>query len=174
MSAGPIVSITVTNNSTAVSQLNNAGQSVGMQPVSENTPVTQAAQQFEQSLMSTLTTTQWAKEFPNVTLPATNTDNGYMGPFTSDIVGTAPQCIVTQVGQDFSNWGLPTNTTLPTTIATTVANELVFQGGVQNFIGGTFQVSSNENICWLAGYGSFDVTQSELGVVWVFAAALSF
>jgi len=172
MSHKSVTNITVTNSNVFINQVQAAGSSIGMGTLPAGSTVTQAAQQYEKSLMQQLLK-QFATTFPGVN-PGSNTDNGYMGPFTNSIQGTSPTCIANQITQDFSNWGLPTNTKLPSTIGLTVTNEMTYQGGVTNSSSGTYQVTSNESICWMAWYGAFDVTQSELGCVYVFAAALQY
>ncbi len=173
MSQTSVTNIQVNDSTTFINQAQAAGTTVGMGTLPAGSTVPQAAHQFEQALMAKLLK-DFASTFPSVTLPGSNTDNGYMGPFTSAISGTAPQCVVQQVSADFSRWGLPTNTSVPSTIGQTVTNEMTYQGGVPNFSSGTYQVSSSENIYWMAGYSAFDVTQSELGCIYVLAAAVGF
>jgi hypothetical protein len=172
MSSTSVTQINVTNVNVFINQVNSAGQTTGMGPVATGTPIAKAAQQYSQSLQTTLST-KFNTVF-GIPLPAQNVDNGYMGPIEADQPGVPPQCVIDQVTQDFSNWGLPTNTKTATVIAKTIAGELVYQGGVTNFTQGTLQVTSNESIVWMAGYGVFDIQQDQHGAVYCFGAALQF
>jgi len=161
----------VYNTTIYIDQLNEMGKSGGMTPIPAGTPVTQAAQQFSQFLQGELTK-KWKTQFPSND-PA-GSDNGYMEPLTANIPGTAPKCVVDQITNDLDAWELPTSSEAATKIAKMITGELSAQGGVLGFQQGRTQVTSNETILWMVGYGSFDVTQTEQGVVYVFSAALQY
>jgi hypothetical protein len=164
--------ITVVNQQTFIDEVNAGGGSIGMGPISPGTPISDAAQKFNQYLQAQLVTKFNAVY--GVALPAQNQDNGYMGPIQNLNPGDAPQCVVDQVSADFSNWNLPGTTDISTRIARAVTRELSTQGGTAGFAQGTLEVTSNENILWMAGYGVFSIQQNQLGAVYVFGATLQF
>jgi hypothetical protein len=164
--------INVVNQNTFIDEVNAAGGSIGMGPVAPGTPISTAAQQFNAHLQSQLVT-KFNTVF-SVALPGENQDNGYMGPIQNLNPGDAPQCVVDQVNMDFSNWNLPTTTDIAKRIASTISRELSTQGGTAGFASGTLQVTSNESVIWMAGYGVFSIQQNQLGCVYVFGGTLQF
>lgn len=162
--------VNVVNQDIFIGQVNGVGPSLGLSPVIPGTPISQVAQDYTNALMKKL-----ASSFSAVfgmDLPEENQDHGYMGPIGNLQPGVAPPCVVDQVNQDFSNWSLPMTTDIGTRIARTITQHLALQGGVTNFASGTLQVSSNESVLWMAYYGTFSITQDELGAVYAFGAAL--
>jgi hypothetical protein len=164
--------IQVVNQDTFINEVNSCGGSIGMGPIALGTSISDAAATFNQHLQQKLVT-QFNSVY-GVALPGQNQDNGYMGPIANLQPGDAPLCVVNQVTADFSNWNLPGTTDIATRIAEAITQELSTQGGVAGFTQGTLEVSSNENIIWMAGYGVFSIQQSQLGAVYVFGAALQF
>jgi hypothetical protein len=172
MSRSEVVSLPRHTHPAAFAEINMAAMAVGMPAIAPEVPITQAAQQLMQHMQSQLPT-KFQGVF-GVPLPAQNQDNGYVGPIEDLQPGDSPPCVVDQVKMDFSNWGLPITTDIATRIASTMTRELSVQGGAAGFQQGTLQVTSNENIIWMVGYGAFTITQNELGAVYVFGAALQF
>jgi hypothetical protein len=167
--------VNVVNTNIFINEVNNAGQNIGMGPVSPTASIDKAAQQYNAALQAKLLTSYNAV-FGSA-LPGENQDNGYMGPIQNLVPGDAPQCVVDQVNQDFSVWGLPGSTDIGTVIAKSITLHLANQGGVTNFASGSLQVTSNETIAWMAYFGTFSIEageQSELGAVYAFGAALQF
>lgn len=119
--------------------------------------------------MTTLLVSQFSKTFPNEALPSSNTDGGYCGPLSSVNSGMAPTCAVTQISDDFSNWGIPLSG-VPITIAKQITTEILSKGGQPGFSSGTHQVTSSESIYWMCGYLTINITQTEQGILYVFGA----
>lgn len=158
------VNITIYNN-TVNAQL----AQLGLQPVPVGDPVPVITQKALAQML-TLLTTKFNATFPSNPLPASNTDGGYMGPLSSVQPGVPPACAVTQITDDFNNWGISL-TNLPNTLANQVAQEIVSQGGQAGFSSGTHQVTTSESIYWMVGYLTINITQTEQGILYVFAAS---
>ncbi len=92
-----------------------------------------------------------------------------MGPLSVVTPGVAPACAVTQITDDFSNWGI-SQTSLPATLAKQVSMEIISQGGQPGFSSGTYQVTAAESIYWMVGYLTINITQTETGILYVFGA----
>jgi hypothetical protein len=119
--------------------------------------------------MTTLLVSQFSKTFPNEALPSSNTDGGYCGPLSAVKSGMTPTCAVTQISDDFSNWGISLSG-VPTTIAKQITTEILTKGGQAGFSSGTHQVTSSESIYWMCGYLAINITQTEQGILYVFGA----
>lgn len=160
----------VQNQNIFIQEVNSAGQSVGMGPVAPGTSIEVAAQTYQTSLDAKLVSAFQAS-FGNP-LPPLNQDSGYMGPVANLDPSNPPQCIIDQVNQDASNWGLPMTTDLAQRISSTITMHISTSGGATAMAGGRLQVSSNETIDWLAYFGTYSIEQNEQGVVYTFGAAL--
>ncbi|WP_147458949.1 hypothetical protein [Pseudomonas coronafaciens] len=126
-----------------------------------------ALKQMAQALQA-----KWSIYFPAITLPPSNSDSGYFGPWTEVLAGQPVPCVIQQVTADFTAWGLPlSGDTVPTTIAKQVTQEIVSQGGQAGFTSGTLQLTSAENLYWVAGYVTVAISQTENGVLYVFGAS---
>lgn len=155
--------ITIYNNS-----VNASLSTLGLSPVPVTDPVPVQTQKAL-AQMQTLLTTKFNAVFSSNPLPASNIDGGYMGPLSAVISGVAPACAVTQITDDFNNWGLSLSG-LPTTLAKQVAQEIISQGGQPGFASGTKQITSAESIYWMVGYLTINITQTEQGILYVFGA----
>jgi hypothetical protein len=153
-------------------QAERASALIGMSFAPVPSAVSDPAQQFMQQLENQLPA-KFQSIF-GVSLPAQNRDSGYFAPIDNVHPGDSPQCVVDQVKMDFSNWNLPTTTDIATRMARTITGELSFQHGAAGFAQGTLQVTANESILWMVGYGAFTTNQNTLGAVYVFGAALQF
>lgn len=160
----------VQNQNVFIGEVNSAGEAVGMGPVAPGTSIEKAAQTYLTSLQSKLVTAFQASF--NEALPPLNQDSGYMGPIANLDPGSPPQCVVSQVNQDLSDWGLPLTTDLATRLASAITLHVATSGGTTASTGGMLQVSSNETIGWMAYFGTFSIEQDQQGVVYTFGAAL--
>jgi hypothetical protein len=121
--------------------------------------------------MATKFADQWTTLYPNVPYEH-DRDEGAMQPYDSKTAGTTPQCIVDQVKLDLEQWNLPTNNKLATQIARAVVQQLGFHAGMKAPTHGRLQINANQMIYWLAVFQEYDVTQTTLGALYVFGAAL--
>ncbi len=165
-------SVSTTNVNVYVKQTNLIGEQVGMKPLSAPSTVSQAAQSFEKAVIP-LITAQWAKDYPNTPLPDGNIDFGYFGPWSSLKPGKVPQDVLNQVNTDLQNWQIPTGAGAAAQIAKTTTQMVYSHGGQAALNRGVTQAGANESIDWMLLSGQVYITETELGVCYVFAAALS-
>ncbi|MBO6606410.1 hypothetical protein [Psychroserpens sp.] len=158
-----------TNINIYFNSVNAALKVAGLKPIKPGDTVPTLTQKAL-SQMEGMLTTKFNKTFPNNQLPNSNIDGGYMGPLSSVRMGTAPACAVQQIADDFESWGI-SSSGVPTEIAKQVTNHIVNQGGQAGFISGTHQLTSAENLYWMAGYLSINITQHEQGILYVFGAS---
>lgn len=155
--------ITIYNNSV------NAGlKTLGLKPIKPGDTVPVLTQKALNQMEAALVT-KFAKTFPNQTLPPSNIDGGYVGPLSAVHAGATPACAVTQISDDFSNWGISLSG-VPSIIAKQVTTEILSQGGQPGFASGTHQVTSAESVYWMCGYLAINITQTEQGILYVFGA----
>lgn len=164
-------SVTVDNTDIFVEQMNTVITQSGLQPLPAGTTADDAADKAL-ALVRTKTQTQFATDFAGTALPPSNIDGGFMQPYSANVAGTAPQCVLDQVTMDLTNWNLPLTNDIPTAIAKTITSELSFQAGDLGFSSGTVELGPLETVLWVAGYVEYDVTQTTKGVVYAFTAAM--
>lgn len=158
-----------TNINIYFNSVNAALKVAGLKPIKAGDPVPTLTQKALKQMEGMLVT-KFNTAFPNNQLPAGgNLDGGYMGPLSSVKMGTAPTCAVQQIADDFQSWGI-SSSGVPTEIAKQVTNHIVTQGGQAGFISGTHQITSAENLYWMAGFLSINITQHEQGILYVFGA----
>ena len=165
--ASPTVNNT-TNITIYLNSVNAALKVHGLKPIKAGDPVP-VITQHALTQMKALLVTKFATTFPSDKLPASNTDGGYMGPLSAVAAGGTPPCAVNQIAADFSNWGISLSG-VPSIIAKQVTQEIVSQGGQAGFASGTHQVTTSESIYWMCGYLTVNITQTEQGILYVFAA----
>ena len=159
----------IESNDLSFNKIQESSTASGMSPIPVGTNILDAALKFENFLMS-----QLLNQFDNlykISLEG-KTDNGYLiGLETSQIKKSPPDFFVTQIANDLKNWNLPCNQEIANNIAANIINHALIQAGVKNFLHGCI-VTEEEKFAWMAGYGIVAVTNSNLGIVYVFGAAL--
>ncbi|MES2487522.1 MAG: hypothetical protein V4581_16445 [Bacteroidota bacterium] len=157
-----------TNINIYYNSVNSNLKALGLEPIPSEDSVPLITQQALKQMMTALTA-KFATTFPGQTLPPSNQDGGYCGPLSAVQPGVAPKCAVDQITQDFNNWGLSTSG-VPTAIAQQIITEIISQGGQPGFASGTKQLTSAESMYWMCGYLNINITQTETGILYVFAA----
>lgn len=132
-------------------------------------PVTRLAQAYLAKLEQ-LFHQRWSGSPSNPPL-GSNVDSGFFGPSSEIVAGERPRFLVSQVAADFSSWGLPKGTGVPATLVAAMTRGAVLQGGTTHFSSGRSPSGSEPALFWQAGYGGISVTQSEIGIAYVFGAA---
>lgn len=165
-------SVSVTNVNVYVKQTNQIGSIINMPALSAPQTVSQAAMQFEKAVIPAFEA-QWKKVYPNTPLPAGNVDFGYMGPWGSIQPGKVPACAMQQIALDVANWQLPTAPHTAARMAQTISQMVVSHGGQAGINSGATAAGANETIDWMVLSGQVYITPSELGVCYIFGAALS-
>ena len=115
---------------------------------------------------------EWATQYPDTT--KSGEDFGFFYPTSHLSPGVTPPNAINQINQDFKNWGLPGTTSVATSIASTIVEELIAQGGLLGTQHGQTPVNSNETIVWLIGYAAVNIAQDVGGYLYVFAGGLQF
>lgn len=169
--------VTVENKNTTiyVNSLNAQMKALGLSPVPTGDPVPKLTQtalgQMRAKLLENFGTT-----FDGVDLPASNHDGGYVGPLSANKAGQAPACVVDQIQADFDSWGLPKNVFPkgegPEEMAKQISDHISSKGGQPGFFSGTRQITSSEDLFWMVGWLTVNITQDELGILYVFAATV--
>ena len=154
-----------------INSCNEARKAGGLKPLPTDTPVSKATQQMEIALVGKVKT-QWTNVFASVTLPAGNTNFGFLYPASGLKAGAPIPCVVDQINTLFKNWNLPGTTDIAKDMTETITTELSSQGGLLGVTNGSKQVNSNESIDWMVGYANVNISQDTAGYLYVFAAAL--
>ena len=165
-------SVSTTNVNVYVKQTNIIGGVIGMGALKAPTTVSQAAQQFEKAVMAKFAD-KWKEVYPNTPLPAGQIDFGYMGPYSSVVPGKTPACALQQINQDIKNWQLPEQPSTAANMAKTISQMVISHGGQAAVNAGVPPAGANESIDWLVLSGQVYITPTELGVCYIFGAALS-
>ena len=152
-------------------QANQVGAQVGMPPMTPPKTVSVAAQAFEKAVKPLLAA-QFNKDFPNNQLPEGQVDFGYMGPWSALKPGKTPPCVVDQITQDLQNWQIPVAENVVNQMAATITQSVYSHGGQPAVNKGVTQVSASESIDWAVLAGQFYLSETELGIIFIFAAAM--
>jgi len=102
--------------------------------------------------------------------PGTNTDNGCVQSYSDD--GDV-KTVVSQITQDFNNWSIEADAKAIAMMASTIQREVVAKAGKTGVSYGTYNIDSNQSIDWVVGYGTFQITPENKGLVYGFAAQLN-
>ncbi|MEM9556843.1 MAG: hypothetical protein AAGC60_21465 [Acidobacteriota bacterium] len=161
--------VNVQNTNIYINSVNAARKKAGLQPLPPGTTVSKATQQLEKMLVN-LVNKDWGTQYPDV--ESAGSDFGFMYPTSELEPGQAPRCVVQQLALDFRNWQLPGTGGTARQIAQTITEELSAQGGVLGTQHGATSINSNEQIDWLVGYASVNISDDTNGYVYVFQAGL--
>ncbi len=102
----------------------------------------------------------------------TQQDQGIMGPWTDNVGGTAPPCVVQAITTDFNAWSLPVDTGTVNEMAQQITQEISNNGGLTGQFFGKTRLGGSETLYWGVGYATGPIQDSPevLGVIYVFAA----
>lgn len=118
----------------------------------------------------------WPADWP--AYDASQVDEGMMGPWTANVAGTAPSCVVQQIMMDLGNWGLPADQNTVNAMASQITEEVAAHGGLTGTFYGHAQVGGSEVIYWGVAFGTGGITdstggtQTEVGIIYSFSAVL--
>ena len=118
----------------------------------------------------------WPTDWP--AYDTSNEDRGIMGPWTANVAGAAPSCLVNQIAMDLGNWGFPVEQNTVNAMASQITEEVSVRGGTSGTFYGHSQVAGSEIIYWGVAFGTAGLTSStggaasEMGIIYVFSAAL--
>lgn len=114
--------------------------------------------------------------WPNPSNPyGTNIEPGIMGPWSANVGGTAPACVVQQITQNFASWGLTVDAGTINEMAQEITTQVASDGGTQGTAYGVSRLGG-ATINWGVGYVTGPIADNPAmeGVVYVFAAAESY
>ncbi|HEX4693411.1 hypothetical protein [Sphingomonas sp.] len=149
----------------------------GLGPIPPGTTPADGLALLQKQLLANITK-DWPTDYPT---PASNAqDMGIMGPWSDNVAGTAPPCLVQQITQDFSAWQLPSDAAPVNAMAQQITQEVSSRGGATGAFTGTTELGGSENIYWGVGFGTGDITEgspgnpAEKGIIYAFTATLGF
>jgi hypothetical protein len=156
-----------------VNQLAPAYQSLGLGPIPPGTTAADGVAAVETKLKANLATSWTGANFP--TLPSFQQDVGLMGPWSSNVSGTAPACLVQQITQDFNSWSLPNDQTTINQMATQITTEISANGGITGTFLGRSRLGGSEEIDWGVAFTTGVIVDNpeENGIIYAFGAVLN-
>jgi len=168
------MSNSVTINNTISMQ--NSYDQLGLGPIPPGTTADSAVKTVQTSLFTTLNA-NWPKGFPPLA-DTSQHDQGIMGPWSDNIPGSAPSCVVQQLSQDFKSWEMPVDTNTINTMAAQITQEISSNGGVSGTFFGRSQIGGSETVHWGVGFATGAIADGpdggteELGIIYVITAQL--
>lgn len=94
-----------------------------------------------------------------------------MGPWSPDLAGTAPACVVQELTTSFEGWGIPTDGA--TQIAVEITTQIGSNGGFSEEFFGRWSEGVNAELDYGLEYGILPIDeQGTQGVIYSFSAAL--
>lgn len=102
----------------------------------------------------------------------TNQDSGIMGPWASNIGGTAPACLTAQLNLDFQAWLLPVDVNTINLIAEEITEQIAASGGnYRTFYGNRPEGPAAQIVYGVACVASvISDDNDEQGIIYAFAA----
>jgi hypothetical protein len=133
---------------------------------------TDAAVNAVQAQLQTNLATAWNSA--GRTSPGVNTNVGIMGPWSADVGGTAPTCVVQQLTENFTAWGLPTDQGAISSIASEITENIAANGGLSGQFLGLTREGGSETLLWGVAYATGIIVDNPmmLGVIYTFEAVL--
>lgn len=162
-----------TNNITVnVNNFQPAYTALGLGTIPAGTSVANGVSTIEKALIASLMSS-WPSTYP-ASAP-NQTDDGIMEPWSANVSGTAPACIVNQITTDFNSWQLPYSSALLNQMAIQITTEIAANGGqTGNFYGQT-NLAGSEKIYWGVAYTTAVVIgppTNATGIIYAFTAVL--
>jgi hypothetical protein len=162
-------SVSITNNINNPT-MQGTYNSLGLGPIPAGTTADAAVTAVEKVLFKNLQT-----GWPSTAAPydPTQQDSGIMGPWSDNVAGTAPPCVVQQVTLDFNSWGLPNDPPTISAIGSEITQQISDNGGLTGVFYGKQRLGGSETIYWGVGFATGVIVDSpeEFGIIYVFAAA---
>jgi hypothetical protein len=109
------------------------------------------------------------------TSPGINVSSGIMGPWSADVGGTAPTCVVQQLTENFNDWSLPNDQSAISSIASEITENIAVNGGLPGTFLGLTREGGSEAVLWGVAYTTGVIVDNPLmlGVIYTFEAVLS-
>jgi hypothetical protein len=145
---------------------------LGLGPIPAGTLADAAVATVEKQLFKNLQAS-WPASAP--TYDPTQQDSGIMGPWSGNVAGTAPPCVVQQITLDFNSWALPNDQNAITSMAEEITQQIQNNGGLSGQFYGKTRVGGSMTLYWAVGFGTGAIADNpeELGIIFVYSAALA-
>lgn len=160
-------SVTVIN----VQSMQPSFTAAGLGPIPAGTTA-DAAVATIQTAFATKLRNNWPSNWPAYV--TSQQDQGIMGPWSANLAGTAPPCLVQQITMDFNNWELPVDTSTINDMASQITEEISANGGTTGTFTGRTRIGGAETIYWGVAFGTGAIADNpeEMGIIYVFSAQL--
>lgn len=164
--------VSETNITINVNALQPAYTATGLGTIPAGTSVANGVTALETNLAKKLASSwPYGPDNPYV---ANQTNEGVVEPWSANVAGTAPACVVQQIQTSFNGWQLPYSTAAVNQMAMEITTNIANNGGqLGTFFGQT--TMGGEKIYWGVAYIAVPVdTNNTLGIVYAFTGALGF
>jgi hypothetical protein len=163
--------VTVTNINVNVNNFQQAYTDLGLGPIPAGTKLDVAVPAIFAKL-GTLLQTGWPANFG--TYIASQEDSAIMSPWTANVGGTAPQCVIDAITLDFTSWALPVDSNTITLMAKEITQQIVNKGGDTGTFYGRTVLAGSEMMYWGVAFTTAIVVDSpeQTGILYAFTANL--
>jgi hypothetical protein len=122
--------------------------------------------------LRTSVTTNWPAAWP--AYDDTQVDAGIMQPWSGNVGGSAPQCVVDQITLDFNSWSFPNDGAMITQMAKEITEQVSASGGNTGVFDGKARRGAATTLYWRVSYttGIAIDNPETLGVFYGFCAVL--
>ena len=162
-----------TNITVNVGNFQNAYSDLGLGTVPAGATIADGVKAIEKALIANLMSHWPANGYPASS--ANQTDDGIMEPWSANVGGTAPACVVQQLANNFNGWQLPYSTTLLNQIAIEITQNIASNGGMTGTFYGQTSLTPNETVYWGVAYTTAVVIgppSNSTGIIYAFTAVL--
>ncbi len=164
--------ISTTNITVNVNNLQPAYTALGLGPIPAGSTIANGVAAIKTALAKNLMT-NWPSDYP-ASVP-NQEDTGIMEPWSANVAGSAPACILQQLTTDFTSWQLPYSQVLLNQMAIQITTEIADNGGQTGHFYGQTRLSGSETIYWGVAFTTAVVIgppTNATGIIYSFTAVL--
>jgi len=155
-----------------VNALQPAYNNLGLGPIPAGTSVANGVAALEKILIATLAGS-WPYA-PGTPYVPNQTNDGIMEPWSANVGGTAPACVLQQIQTSLNGWQLPYSTAAINQMAIEITTNIANNGGQNGTFFGQTTMGA-EKLYWGVAYAAIPVdTNNTLGIIYAFTGALGF
>lgn len=161
---------TIVNNNVSVSALQPAYTASGLGPIPAGTSVANGVVKLEKILIGKLAS-GWPYG-PDTAYVANQTNDGIVEPWTANVSGTAPACVVQAIQTSLNGWQLPYSSAAINQMAIEITTNIANNGGqAGTFFGQTTMGAAK--LYWGVAFAAIPVdTNNTMGIIYAFTGAL--
>ena len=147
-------------------------ESLGMGQVPPGTTPDNAVKAILEQLKKNVAQ-DWPGSFPPY--DDSQVDMGVMQPWSDNIPGSAPQCVIDQITGDFNSWDLPNDQAMIKQMAQEITEHIGAQVGTTETFDGKKRLGGTVEIFWRVAYATGPVVDNPLtlGIFYSFCAVTS-